>query len=355
MILYLSISIYGMKPQFFTNSKDIPKNVKILDLFESALDELYIIDNPEHKDADDLILKQKVFKTNIDIQPIWVYYSWRNIVVKIVPEDIYIRLRTARNKNLITEEEQEKFRSLKVGIIGLSIGSSVLHALTRIGGPRYLKIADFDTIEITNLNRMRANLLNVGEKKVLVSARSIWEIDPFLEIDLWSNKIDNQSIKKFLGTSQKLNVVIDAMDSLDMKIMLRVLARKMGIPVLMATSNGDCVILDIERYDIDSNLPIFNGLLGDDEEQILNQFTDFNIKQDYHHWLDLALRIVDRSIMTKPLLQSIDKIGIDLAGVPQLSTTIDLGAILLCYIVRNISINNNVPSGRYFVDISDFL
>jgi len=73
-------------------------------------------------------------------------------------------LRTARNKNFITAAEQKRYRNLKIGIMGMSVGSNVIWPLVASGGPKFLRIADADTIEISNLNRMLAPILeNVGK------------------------------------------------------------------------------------------------------------------------------------------------------------------------------------------------
>ena len=55
-----------------------------------------------------------------------------------------------------------------------------------------------------------------------------------------------------------------------MKMKLRFEARKKKIPLIMLTNLQDSVLIDIERYDQEDNLPIFNGRIGDLEEKILS-------------------------------------------------------------------------------------
>jgi len=111
------------------------------------------------------------------------------------------------------------------------------------------------------------------------------------------------------------------------------------IPVLMATSNGDSIIVDIERYDLNSKLKIFNGRISDNPE-------DYRFN-DYSDWLKLANRIVDNQILSPKMKKIIPKIGKTLAGVPQLSTTVNFGGIILSKIIRDIASNKmSHKSGR---------
>ena len=48
-----------------------------------------------------------------------------------------------------------------------------------------------------------------------------------------------------------------------MKVALREAARLARVPVVMLANLGDNVLVDIERYDLEPDLPIFNGILGD--------------------------------------------------------------------------------------------
>ena len=162
------------KPKAFKSPDKLPQLTKVVDIFESALTELFFINNPDIKND---VEKSKEplyeFLSNPQIKPIWIYYPWNQIGIKTVPEDVYFTLRTARNHDIITKREQTSFRRKTVGIAGLSVGSSVVSSLVMSGGPKELKIADFDDVQITNLNRMRASLLDVNVPKIYVIA---WQI-----------------------------------------------------------------------------------------------------------------------------------------------------------------------------------
>ena len=66
---------------------------------------------------------------------VWVHYPWSRRLVHILDEAEFALVRTDRNRNKITREEQEKLSALKVGVIGLSVGRSicVTMAFGRVG------------------------------------------------------------------------------------------------------------------------------------------------------------------------------------------------------------------------------
>ena len=62
-----------------------------------------------------------------DIQEygVWVYYPWSQRLVHLLDEEEFVEVRTNRNRNKITTEEQNKLKTKKIGIVGLSVGQSI--------------------------------------------------------------------------------------------------------------------------------------------------------------------------------------------------------------------------------------
>lgn len=377
-----------MKPIIYINEKDIESldgNPKIIDGYTSALRELFGVRNPQWKNGSagspqEAIEAREEFIKSLVIEPIWIYYPERNAILKTVPEDIYFELRTSRNRNIITLDEQEKYRNTIVGIAGLSVGSAVVAALTMSGGPKRMKIADFDELELTNLNRLRATALDLGQNKTYIAARGVWELDPFAELTLFDKGLTAENISDFvLG----LNVFVDEMDSIGLKILSRLVAREARIPVLMATDNGDSVILDVERFDLEPERALFHGLLAEEEirqfipaemkidemrgmseeqteqyedsiakehrssEQSRSQFSSSPDPKDYKTWLTLATKIVSAEYLTERMQDSIASIGKVIPAVPQLGTTASIAGAAIAYAVRRIANGYDLPSGRY--------
>ena len=134
----------------------------------------------------------------------WVFFPWISTLVHILKDDEFQLVRTARNRNLITKEEQENFYNAIVGIGGLSIGNSVALAIVLQGGARHIKLADFDKLALSNTNRIRAGMQNLGLSKVEVTARQIYEINPYTKIDIFSEGLTPENIEEFF---KGLNII----------------------------------------------------------------------------------------------------------------------------------------------------
>jgi tRNA A37 threonylcarbamoyladenosine dehydratase len=103
------------------------------------------------------------------------------------------------------------------------------------------------------------------------SAREIAEIDPFLKVECFPEGLRGDSYDPFLVEGGKLDLLIEECDSIDVKIRVRQEARRHHIPVLMDTS--DRGLLDIERFDLEPERPIFHGLIDDPDPALLAGLT----------------------------------------------------------------------------------
>lgn len=334
------------KPQFFSKKEELPAGVEIIDAFLRSLKELFFTRNPRFKKgmpgADEALAKfmDEDAKT---IQGVYVFYPWLNKAIYLPEENIYFELRTARNKNIINKEEQASYRNFKIGIAGMSVGSNVASTLALTGGPKNMRLADFDEIEATNLNRIRAGLGSIGQNKAIFFAQSIYELDPWAELEVYDNGLTKENLEDFI---KGLNVFIDEMDSIDLKVRSRFVCKKHKIPVLMATDNGDNVILDVERYDENTDLAVFNGRVEITEEELANLKT-------FQDWIKIAAKIVGAEIQTPRLLESILELGKTVAGVPQIGSAASMAGACVSFAVRKIAVGDPMPSGRYDINLDE--
>ncbi|MDO8655244.1 MAG: ThiF family adenylyltransferase, partial [bacterium] len=184
-----------LKPRIFKRRQDVPRGAEIVEIFQQTLKELFVIQHPSLKNA--YSEKDAVFQNFVrryKDADAWIYYPWSKKAVHTLSENLYFSVRTARNRNIITAQEQLRYRNMAVGIAGLSVGSAILSALVMSGGPKRLKIADFDVVEISNLNRIRAKLAEVGTSKAEVAARNTWDVDPFALISLYAAGLNKDNI-----------------------------------------------------------------------------------------------------------------------------------------------------------------
>jgi molybdopterin/thiamine biosynthesis adenylyltransferase len=316
------------------------------DIFEKQLEELFIILFPALRLSDEYAVKLHEFVQEKKAKGgSWVYFPWNGHLIHMVNEEDYTSLRTNRNKNLITSDEQHVLLSSCVGIAGLSIGSAIALNLSYSGIGNSMKLADMDNLETCNLNRVHAGVHEIGETKLNKAVQDIYEINPFSQLETYENGLTKETLAAFL--SGGVNVVFDEIDDFEMKVLMRMEARNAKIPVMMMTNLGDSILVDVERYDVDPTTPLFNGLIGDTPEQILQNPITEKDKIKY------AMQIVGIDAIPTRALGSLLEINKTLAGRPQLNSTVVASAGIASYLVRRLLLKKSLPSGRKRITLDE--
>ena len=317
---------------------------KTNDIYEKQLAEVFEVNHPELLFSKKFKTAQEKFitkKSTNQLSGNWIYFPWNGELIHSVNEEEYYTLRTNRNKNIITREEQEVLKDTCVGIFGLSVGSNIAIDLHYQGISQCMKLAEYDTLETTNLNRVKSGIHKIGIKKSEIAAHAIYEVNPYANLYFFE-KINNESLNIFFDQSPQPNIVFDEIDDFKMKVLLRLKAKSSRIPVIMLTNLGDSTMIDIERYDIDQDLEIFNGLLGDLTNDILDN-TDMS-PEDIKKY---AIRIVGPENVPQRAIESVKQIGKTLVGRPQLSSTVTICGGIGTYLVRELILCNSLNSGRH--------
>ena len=125
----------------------------------------------------------------------------------------------ARTEQLIGRQGLEALEKSRVAVFGLgAVGSFAVEALARMG-VGHMRIIDFDTVNITNINRQLYALHStIDEKKTAVAARRIHEINPSILLDVRDAFVNEESLADLLD--KELDVVVDAIDGLNSKVNL---------------------------------------------------------------------------------------------------------------------------------------
>lgn len=268
------------------------------------------------------------------------YYPWRRAVVGILGPRAFRTVRLDRNRNLITADEQDRLGALRIGVIGLSVGHIIAYTLAAEGLCGELRLADFDCLELSNLNRVPATVLDLGLNKATVTARRIAELDPYLRVRVLPSGLTPQSVGEFFDG---VDIVVEECDSLDMKAIVREAARARQIPVLMATS--DRGLVDVERYDLEPDRPILHGLLGDMDSARLSGLTS---REKIPHMLGH----LDAAGSSPRAAASMIEVGRTLSTWPQLASDVALSAATVGEAIRRIGLGEDLPSGRVRIDIA---
>ncbi len=328
---------------------------EVVDEYKDMLEELYFSRNAPHKfqyrTANEIPAYKDFLKELFENRPLWqtgswVYYPWTNKLIHFLPKDLHNEIRTARNKGLVTHEEQEKFRKFKVGIAGLSIGQSVAYTIAVNGGCEHMHLADMDVISATNTNRIRASFDAIGMSKAVYIARIVYEFNPYAKLKLFTDGLIENNMDNFFNG---LDAVIDEVDHFPTKIRIREEAKRRKIPVLMASDIADSVGLDIERYDLDPKQKFFNGKL-DAEDIAAVRSSDFDTSVMARIFFKIAGPKID-----KRLLESGPLIGTQLAGPPQLGSTAFLSGTTVAYTLRRIAAGENISAGSVRIDLNEHI
>lgn len=273
----------------------------------------------------------------------WAYYPWRRTAVAVLGPRGFRAVRLDRNRNVITADEQVRLSALRIGVAGLSAGHVIAHTLAAQGLCGELRLADFDQLELSNLNRVPATVFDIGLNKAEAAARRIAELDPYLPIAIMDTGLTLDTVDEFLDG---LNIVVEECDSLDMKAIVRERARARGIPVLMATS--DRGLVDVERFDLEPGRPILHGLLGDVDPAALSRMTS-------REKVPRMLRFLEAQQLSPRGAASLLEIDRTLSTWPQVSGDVAAGAPVIAEAVRRIGLGEHLPSGRIRLDISGAL
>lgn len=354
------------QPQFFQLSKTSDQEklsailekdpyIKIVDTYENQLKELFVLENPwlhlnhDQRDKEFEPYRDTYFGNQESWQMgNWVYLPWRHAVLHLLEDNSYQKVRTARNRNLITAGEQEKYYNSTIGIAGLSVGNSCALAIVLTGGGKHMKLADPDTLEVVNLNRIRSSVTEITEPKVYLTARQIYELDPYADLTLYPGGITEENFKDFF---QSLDVIVDEVDNLTIKIRLRQQAKKQRVPLLMATDNGDSGLLDIERYDLDPSLEPFHGRLSpEDQEKILTKKLPL-----MEVGRIIGEKLVGMEIVEQRMKDSLMQIGKSIPTWPQLGNAAVLNGVAVSAATRNILTGRPLTDSRALLSLSYWL
>lgn len=273
----------------------------------------------------------------------WAYLPWRRALVRLLAPRGFSSLRLDRNRNKLSAEEQSQMRSLRVGVIGLSVGHSIAHVLAMEGLVGELRLADFDSIELSNLNRLPATVLDLGVNKAVAAARRIAEIDPYLKVVVQPDGVTPENLGPFLDG---LDLVVEECDSLDMKLLVREEARARRLPVLMETS--DRGVVDVERFDLEPEREVFHGLLAGLRAADLE---GLSIQEK----APFVLRLMGAKDVSARGAASLLEVGRTVTAWPQLASEVTLGAASVATAVRRFGLHGRLPSGRVRIDLDEAL
>lgn len=332
-----------VRPSIFSSTDEAaalrsahPELVEV-DAFSRQLQELFFIENhafigtpkPEAYASEEF----KNFCAAKENAFVYVYFPWNNTLVKTVGKDEYFKLKTNRNQDLITAEEQLKLRDYKVAVLGMSVGSNIAFVLTQAGISNDIILADFDELDTTNLNRILAGVHEVGINKTVVAARRIYQDNPFADITLLQEGVNESNLEELIKAG-KIDCLVEEIDDLPFKIHARLLAMKYKIPVVMVTDNGDGVVLHVERYDLGHN-----KIWGKDAAYFEQKLAEGPMTKEKAGGIIMGDIVGGPHRVDPKMIQSVKRVlARELVSWSQLGSAAILGGVVATYIVKKIAL-----------------
>ncbi|MBR1384175.1 MAG: sulfur carrier protein ThiS adenylyltransferase ThiF [Ruminococcus sp.] len=144
-------------------------------------------------------------------------------------EEMYKALEERHGKDL-----QEKLQAASVAVCGLGgLGSNVAIHLARAGVGR-LHLIDFDSVDLSNLNRQQYFPDQLGQPKAQALYDTIKRIAPYCDLTFQSVKLTEDNIPTLLSP---FDIIAECFDKADQKAMLvNCVLEKMNDKYLVAAS-----------------------------------------------------------------------------------------------------------------------
>lgn len=138
---------------------------------------------------------------------------------------------------IIGKEGLEALSTKTIMVVGVGgVGSACAEALAR-GGIGKLILVDNDEIKISNINRQLFALHStIGMKKVYAAKKRLKDIRPDICIDTLPIFVSSETIE--IINQHKCDLIIDAIDDTDAKVLLAKLAQQESIPLYACMGTG---------------------------------------------------------------------------------------------------------------------
>lgn len=145
-----------------------------------------------------------------------------------------------RSEQLLGQEKIAELGSKRILVIGVGgVGGTALEALARSGFKKFVLI-DADKVDVSNLNRqILFTNDDIGKEKVLAAKERLLKINPDFEITAISARIGETKLEDLdIG---KVDFIVDAIDSVDGKLLIYEYALKNNILFISSLGMGNRV------------------------------------------------------------------------------------------------------------------
>lgn len=161
-------------------------------------------------------------------------------------------------------EGQEKLLAARVLIIGLGgLGSPVAMYLAA-AGVGHLVLADFDTVDLSNLQRQIVHTTDrIGLSKVESAAQTLRALNPAVQITCVAQVLDAEALQEQIA---KVDVVVDCCDNFQTRFAVNAACVAARVPLVSGAAirlEGQVAVFDSRE----PNSPCYRCLYDEDSEE----------------------------------------------------------------------------------------
>ncbi len=134
------------------------------------------------------------------------------------------------------EETQEKLKGSTVFIAGAGGLGSPVSIYLAVAGIGNIRICDFDSPDLSNLNRqILHDHTRVGTNKAVSGKMTLERLNPDINITAIDTKIEADNVDELVGDA---DLILDCMDNFPTRFLLNESARRKGIPLVYGSIWG---------------------------------------------------------------------------------------------------------------------
>ncbi len=134
------------------------------------------------------------------------------------------------------EETQKRLKESVVFIAGAGGLGSPVSIYLAVGGIGSIRICDFDSPDMSNLNRqILHNHSRIGINKALSAKQTLEELNPHVRVTAFTDKIVEDNVDELVGDA---SVIIDCMDNFPTRYLLNQSAVSKGVPLVYGSIWG---------------------------------------------------------------------------------------------------------------------
>jgi molybdopterin/thiamine biosynthesis adenylyltransferase len=337
-----------ISPSEFADLRALCKehHLTLIDTIDRQLDDLAVVRRPSKRNGADLDylaggIPDPGERTSYGN---WVYLPWESKIVHLLNRDDYFDVITNRNQDKITREEQTELRTKRIGVIGLSVGGEAAVTVAQEHLCGAIVLADFDQLDLSNLNRLNAGFDELGQPKAKIIARRIAKINPYLDVTILEEGVTTANLEEFLDG---LDLIIEECDGLQIKRDVRLLASKRGVNIVYAADERG--FLSVEPYQYYPDLLPFHGRVEHPQPSREGFPTPVAFMKALSLWMGGWENLSDRT------QSSIERVGDTLCGYPQLASEARYAAGQIGHVVRRLLLGERTPPFIGNLDLADLV